>query len=113
MRMTPLDIQSHRFRRRVRGVDHQEVDEFLRMVSEDYETLLRENEDQRSRIADLEEQVEALESQERLLQETLVSAQSREAFVCALAACNSMQTRSVSLIQVRHDTFSRDCCVVV
>jgi len=76
MRMTPLDIQSHRFRRRLRGVDHLEVDEFLRMVSEDYENLLRENEDQRSRIADLEEQVEALESQEKLLQETLVSAQS-------------------------------------
>ena len=76
MRMTPLDIQSHRFRRRLRGVDHLEVEEFLRMVSEDYENLLRENEDQRSRIADLEEQVDALESQEKLLQETLVSAQS-------------------------------------
>ena len=76
MRMTPLDIQSHRFRRRLRGIDPEEVDDFLRMISEDYENLLRENETQRSRIADLEEQVEALEAQEKLLQETLVSAQS-------------------------------------
>ncbi|MBW2382810.1 MAG: DivIVA domain-containing protein, partial [Deltaproteobacteria bacterium] len=40
MRMTPLEIQSHRFGRRMNGLDRDEVEAFLRMVSEDYEEIL-------------------------------------------------------------------------
>jgi cell division initiation protein len=76
MRMTPLEIQSHRFGRRLRGYDPDEVDAFLRMVIEDYEALIRENEAQRNRIASLDERVAGLTSQEKLLQETLLNAQS-------------------------------------
>ena len=76
MRMTPLEIQSHRFGRRLRGYDPDEVDAFLRMVIEDYEALIRENEAQRNRIASLDERVAALSGQEKLLQETLLNAQS-------------------------------------
>lgn len=76
MRITPLEIQSHRFGRRLRGFDPEEVEAFLRMVTEDYETLIRENESQRSRIAQLEDRVAGLASQEKLLQETLLNAQS-------------------------------------
>jgi cell division initiation protein len=76
MRITPLEIQSHRFGRRLRGFDPEEVEVFLRMVTEDYEALLKECEAQRSRIAHLEERVGALTGQERLLQETLLNAQS-------------------------------------
>lgn len=76
MRMTPLEIQSHRFGRRFGGYDQEEVDAFLRMVTEDYEALIRENESQRSRIATLEDRVEGLASQEQLLQQTLLNAQS-------------------------------------
>ncbi len=42
VRLTPLDIQNHASRARWRGYDPSEVDTFLRMVSEDYESLLRE-----------------------------------------------------------------------
>lgn len=76
MRMTPLDIQSHHFARRVRGYDGDEVDAFLRIVSEDYEGLVRENESQNDRIRRLERRVDELSAQEELLKETLVSAQS-------------------------------------
>lgn len=75
MRMTPLDVQSHRFRRRVSGLDPDEVKSFLAMVAEDYESLLRENESQRDRIHRLETQVAELSANEALLKETLVSAQ--------------------------------------
>ncbi len=74
MRMTPLDVQSHRFARRWRGYDPEEVDTFLRMVSEDYEALLRESQGQVDRIRRLERQVEELSAQEQLLKETLISA---------------------------------------
>jgi cell division initiation protein len=75
MRMTPLDVQSHHFARRLRGYDPDEVDAFLRIVSEDYEGLVRENESQTDRIRRLERRVEELSAQEELLKETLISAQ--------------------------------------
>jgi cell division initiation protein len=74
--MTPLEIQSHRFGTRLRGYDREEVEAFLRMVTDDYEALLTENESQRQRIHHLEASLERLSAQERLLQETLLNAQS-------------------------------------
>ena len=50
MRMTPLDVQSHHFGRRLRGYDPDEVDAFLRIVSEDYEGLVREGDSRADRI---------------------------------------------------------------
>lgn len=76
MRISPLEIQSHRFGRRLNGFDPEEVEAFLRMVTEDYEAILKENESQRSRIAQLEDRVDGLAAQEKLLQETLLNAQS-------------------------------------
>ena len=54
MRMTPLDVQSHQFASRFRGFDPDEVEAFLRIVSEDYEGLVRETESQADRIRRLE-----------------------------------------------------------
>lgn len=76
MRMTPLDIQSHTFRRRrFKGVDSEEVNGFLRLAAEDYEALLRENEIQKERMRHLEGRIEDLAAQEKLLKDTLLSAQ--------------------------------------
>lgn len=76
MRMTPLDIQSHTFRRsRFKGVDSEEVEGFLRLAAEDYEALLRDNERQKERIRQLEERIHGLAAQEKLLKDTLVNAQ--------------------------------------
>ena len=41
MRFTPLEIQNHQFSTRFRGLDAAEVESFIRMVSEDYESLLQ------------------------------------------------------------------------
>ena len=75
MRMTPLDVQSHHFATRFRGFDPDEVMAFLRIVSEDYEGLVRDNESQAERILRLETRIEDLSAQENLLKETLLSAQ--------------------------------------
>jgi len=75
MRMTPLEIQSHRFGKRLNGLDRDEVETFLRMVSEDYEEILKANELQRERIRNLEEQLHHLTTQEQLLKQTLMNAQ--------------------------------------
>ena len=76
MRMTPLEIQSHQFARRLGGFDRDEVDSFLQMVTEDYEALVIENAEYRERARRLEEKLEASRSQETLLRETLTTAQS-------------------------------------
>ena len=75
MRITPLDLQSHRFRRRLAGYAQEEVDDFLRLVAEDYEATLREAEAQREQVARLEQRVEELAVNEQILQETIITAQ--------------------------------------
>ena len=76
MRMTPLEIQSHRFAQRRRGYDRDEVESFLQMVTEDYEALVMESAEQRECNRQLEEQLETARGQESLLRATLISAQS-------------------------------------
>jgi cell division initiation protein len=75
MRITPLDLRNHRFPRRVAGYAQEEVDDFLRLVAEDYEAALREIEAQREQVARLEQRVEELGINEKILQETLITAQ--------------------------------------
>jgi cell division initiation protein len=75
MRLTPLDIQNHRFARCLRGYDPEEVDAFLRIVAEDFEALIREGDGLRKAVRELEARLEGLSSQEKALRETLVTAQ--------------------------------------
>ncbi len=75
MRLTPLDLQSHRFSRRLRGYDTAEVDGFVRMVGEDYESLVRENETLHETLRDLEARVADYSGQEGQLRETLMTVQ--------------------------------------
>ena len=76
MRMTPLDIQSHRFRPAWKGLNTEEVESFLQAVAEDYEALLREAETRSDQSRRLELRVDELSLNESLLKETLISAQS-------------------------------------
>ncbi len=56
LRITPLDIYQQEFKRVLRGLDPDEVEDFLERVADDYEQVLREN-------ATLKKQIESLESQ--------------------------------------------------
>jgi cell division initiation protein len=76
VRFTPLDIQSHRFSRRLRGFDATEVDAFLELVAEDYESLLRERDALANRVRVLERRVEDLASTEKALQDSILTAHS-------------------------------------
>jgi cell division initiation protein len=75
VRITPLDLRNHAFRRRMAGYAPEEVDEFLRLVAEDYEAALREIERQRERATRLQQRVEVLGANEQVLQDTLTTAQ--------------------------------------
>jgi DivIVA domain-containing protein len=41
MRLTPLDIQNHHFRRRLRGYDDAEVDAFIQMLARGWRSSRR------------------------------------------------------------------------
>jgi cell division initiation protein len=75
MRLTPLDVRTHRFGRAVRGYDRKEVDDFLRVLADDYESLIREQEALRGSLRELGDRNRELESQEGALREAIVAAQ--------------------------------------
>ena len=75
MRLTPLDIRNHHFATRMRGLDPAEVEAFVRLIAEDYEEMIRENETFSERVRGLEAQVEDFSENEKILQSTIVTAQ--------------------------------------
>lgn len=75
--LTPLDVRKKRgdFRRGIRGYDAEEVDQFLSLVSERMEELVRENLELKGRAEHLGRQVDAQEGREHAVKEALVTAQ--------------------------------------
>ena len=75
--LTPLDVRKKRgdFRRVIRGYDPGEVDTFLELVESRLETLVMDNLSLTEKTQRLAEQLRALESRERAIQEALVTAQ--------------------------------------
>lgn len=75
MRITPLDIQKHRFRKKAFGLDPEEVRTFLQAVSEQFELVVRDNASYREEIARLKDQLRQHQERERVLKDTLITAQ--------------------------------------
>ena len=57
MRITPLDIYQQEFKRVIRGIDPDEVEDFLERVADDYEQIIKENVTLKERIEFLEAQL--------------------------------------------------------
>ena len=73
-RLSPLEIQKHRFSRKWKGLDPTEVGAFLDIAAEGMENLAREKAALEARIRALEEENTEHRDRERILKETLVSA---------------------------------------
>ena len=75
--LTPLDVRKKKgdFRRTVRGYDPELVDDFLDMVAERLEELVKQNVALSERAEHLQEQVASYRERERALNEALVTAQ--------------------------------------
>ena len=75
--LTPLDVRKKKgdFSRTMRGYDPARVDEFLDMVAERMEELVRENGAMAARVDGLAESVADYRERERALNDALVSAQ--------------------------------------
>jgi cell division initiation protein len=75
MKITPLDIQQQEFKRSLLGLDRHEVRNFLELVRETVEELVRENAMLREEVARRESEIHRHRERERMLQETLLTAQ--------------------------------------
>ncbi|MBI3450794.1 MAG: DivIVA domain-containing protein [Acidobacteria bacterium] len=75
MRITPLDIQGHEFKKAMRGLDAEEVKAFLSLVAEEYEKLVVANTRLTDEVAELRDRLGDLKERERILKETLYTAQ--------------------------------------
>lgn len=75
--LTPLDVRKKKgdFRRTVRGYDRELVDDFLDMVAERLEELVKQNVALSERAEHLQDQVASYREREKALNEALVTAQ--------------------------------------
>jgi len=75
MKITPLDIQKQTFRKVVRGLDPDEVQTFLFLVAEAFESTIREKLSLDAEVRKLREITLDHEERERILKETLLTTQ--------------------------------------
>ncbi len=76
MRITPLDIRKQPFRKTtIGGFDKDAVNSFLEMVANEYEQVIRQNDEYAMKLKTLEERLAGYVKIERTLNETLLTAQ--------------------------------------
>jgi cell division initiation protein len=73
--LTPLEIQKQTFSRAIKGYNPDEVRAYLHLVAEEIERLVRENDRNARDISMLREDLEDHSNRERILKDTLLSAQ--------------------------------------
>jgi len=73
--LTPLDIENKRFARTLKGYSVDEVDDFLDELTVEYEKLYKEKVEMKSRVEELEKDLEHYKNVEQTLQNTLLVAQ--------------------------------------
>lgn len=101
-RLTPLEIQKHRFSRKWKGLDPTEVGAFLDLAAEEMEALARENAGLLGRIRGLEEENAEHRERERILKDTLLSAQRASDDIRGAA-----QSKAELMIQEAEDSAER------
>ena len=75
MKITPLEIKKQHFKPKMRGYDPAEVEAFLEMVADEYETAVNERNTYAAQAAQLKIQLKDYQQVEKTLQDTLLNAQ--------------------------------------
>ncbi|HET6371315.1 MAG TPA: DivIVA domain-containing protein [Nitrospiria bacterium] len=75
MKLTPLDIRQAVFGLTLRGYDRKEVDLFMEALAQEFETMIKENNELRERMVAMEGSLNELKKKEGALTSTLISAQ--------------------------------------
>jgi len=75
LKITPLEIKKQSFKPKVRGYDTTEVETFLEMVADEYESVLYDKNRLSEEVIKLKTQLRDYQQVEKTLQETLMNAQ--------------------------------------
>ena len=75
MKITPIDVSGHAFAVKMRGYDQEEVRSFLNLVSGEFEKTIIENNSLKEELAHIRANIADYKERERILKETLVTAQ--------------------------------------
>jgi cell division initiation protein len=76
VKITPLDIQQQQFKGKMfGGLDAEEVDSFLQMVSQEMEDLIRDNNNLKEQAQRVAADMEEMKQKEVTLRETMLAAQ--------------------------------------
>ncbi len=75
MVLTPLDIQKKEFRHVLRGYSEDEVNAFLDQIAQDFENMIRENQELREKIDQTEQNVARYREIEEAIKNAMVMAQ--------------------------------------
>ena len=75
MKITPLDIENHKFKTTLRGYNKYEVDQFMKSIAEELQTRIVESGRLKDEIFGLKSSLDDFRSREKNLQEMLYSAQ--------------------------------------
>lgn len=74
--LTPLDIENKRFAKTIKGYNTDDVDDFLDQVTVEYERLYKDNAEYKTKVEQLEKELNHYKTVEHTLQNTLLMAQS-------------------------------------
>lgn len=75
MKITPIEIQQHRFRSRIFGYDTNAVDHFLELVADELQEMHRQNHELKEELARTRNSLVQMKAREQALQQTLITAQ--------------------------------------
>ena len=89
MAITVLEIIEKQFTTKFRGYNEQEVDEFLDIIVDDYEDLVRDNRELSTRVKELEEKLAYFDEMKESLSQSVILAQETAEKVKASAADES------------------------
>jgi cell division initiation protein len=95
--ITPSDIHNQEFKRGFRGYDEEEVDDFLDLIVNDYETLFRENQQLKDEIELNKKKIEQYQEMENNLQDTLLVAKKTAEEVMQNAKLRAAEIRDAAI----------------
>lgn len=74
MKIAPIDIAHKAFKKKLMGLDETEVSEFLRLISEEMESIIRERNELRDRIREKELSIMEFKERDQVLKDTITTA---------------------------------------
>ncbi len=105
--ITPLDIENKKFAKQMmNGYSVDEVDDFLDDLTVEYEKMFKENSEYKSKIEQLEQDMEHYKTIESTLQSTLIMAQSTAEEVKQVASKQAEQIISEAKINAQKEVES-------